>query len=106
MLRNVYKEITMEIRESSRSLRRELSDILTLAMITSARVAVQEYEERCHDPIPGPAPIDVERLKEFTRSAAYQQAMKAYAEGRMSLRDLAHALEPMRAILPWLVGRE
>ena len=96
----------MEIRESSKSLRRELADILTLAIITSARVAVQEYEESCQDPTPGPAPIDVERLKEFTRSAAYQQAMKAYAEGRMSLGDLARALEPMRPVLPWLAGRE
>lgn len=93
----------MEIKASSRSIRRELADILTLAMITSARVAAQEYEEN-QQPPRGQAPVDVEKLKEFTRSAAYQQALKAYAAGTISLRDLARAVEPLRPILPWVSG--
>ena len=93
----------MEIKASSRSLRRDLGDILTLAMITSARVAVQECEEGLRQPADG-WPPDVERLKKFTNSPAYQHALKAYVDGTITLQDLARALEPLRPMLPWLVN--
>ena len=91
----------MEIKASAKTLRRDLADVLTVAMITSARAAAQEYEEN-----PNGVPVDVVKLKEFTLSAAYQHALKAYVAGTISLHDLARALEPMRPILPWLAGRE
>jgi len=94
----------MQIQASSKSLRCELADVLTLAMITSARLAMQEYVEQGRDALREPAPADVERLKEFTKSAAYQHALRAYTEGKVTLRDLARAIELMRPVLPWLVS--
>ena len=95
-----------EIPISTNSFRRQLADLLTAVMVTSAKVAAQEEAEENEGPVEvaiGVASTDtVDRVRQFTKSPAYQHALKAYVEGTISLDDLARALDPLRPAVPWL----
>jgi len=97
-----------EMPASSKTLRRQLADMLTAVMVTSARIDAQEQAERQGTSVEVAIGIraskEVKEVKEFTKSAAYQQAMKAYVDGTIELSDLARALEPLRPMLPWLAS--
>jgi len=97
-----------EIPASIKTLRRQLGDALTVAMVTSARIDAQEQAEKLGGPIEVAIGIrvshQVKKVKEFTQSAAYLHAMQAYLDGTVTLSDLARALEPLRPMLPWLVS--
>ena len=96
-----------EIPASSKTLRRQLADLLTAAMVTSARIAAQEKAERSHAPVAVAigihTPKEVRKIKEFTKSAAYQHALEVYIDGVISLSDLARALEPLHPMRSWLL---
>ena len=96
-----------EIPVSSKTLRRRMANLLTDVLITSVRTAAQERAERSETSVGVAIGIgrssEVDEVEQFTRSAAYRHALDAYVEGEIDLHDLACAIEPLRAALPWMV---
>ncbi|NQT21695.1 MAG: hypothetical protein HQ592_18460 [Planctomycetes bacterium] len=88
-------------------MKRQLTDLLTAAMVTSAKIAVQEKAEGSQDSVAVAIGIqttkELRKIKEFTSSPAYQHALKAYVDGTISLSDLARALEPLQPMMSWLM---
>jgi hypothetical protein len=97
----------IEMPASSKTLRRQLADLLTAVMVTSAKIDAQERAEKLETSVEvatGIRPSDeLRKVEQFIRSAAYQHALKAYVDGAITLSDLARALDPLRPMLPWLV---
>jgi len=76
-------------------------------LITSVRTAAQEQAERSETSAGVAIGIglssEADEVEQFTRSAAYRHALDAYVEAEIDLHDLACAVEPLRAALPWMV---
>jgi len=95
-----------ELPVSTKSLRRQMADLLTAVILTSAKLAAREETQEDQEHSLRKIPERVRKVKELVESPAYRHAQEAYVEGVISLTDLARALEPLREMLPWLVIRQ